>query len=108
MQETFEAGTKLLPRSSLDSLMRLALRSTSAACMRAFGQDGVRGYNLYAVEKLATNMATMERFASRCVAWAACEAAGPAACVLRTAATHTRVRVPVAAALLQVGRGVAR
>ncbi|KAF6251583.1 hypothetical protein COO60DRAFT_605842 [Scenedesmus sp. NREL 46B-D3] len=65
LQETFDAGLKLLPRSSVVHLMRLALRATAAAAMRAFGPDGVKGFNLYAVEKLAVNVATIERFAGR-------------------------------------------
>lgn len=45
--------------------MRLALCATAAAIMRMFGPDGVRAYNLYAVEKLAVNVRTIERFADR-------------------------------------------
>lgn len=75
MQETFDAGLKLLPRFSVVHLMRLALRATAMACMRAFGPDGVKGYNMYAIEKLAVNIATIERFAGR---WAQCLAATPA------------------------------
>jgi hypothetical protein len=29
--------------------------------------EGVKGFNLFAVEKLAINVATIERFAGRCV-----------------------------------------
>jgi hypothetical protein len=67
LQETFDAGLKLLPRFSVVHLMRLALRATATAAMRAFGPDGVKGFNLFAVEKLAINVATIERFAGRCV-----------------------------------------
>jgi hypothetical protein len=66
-QETFDAGLKLLPRFSVVHLMRLALRATATAAMRAFGPEGVKGYNLFAVEKLSINVATIERFAGRWV-----------------------------------------
>jgi hypothetical protein len=66
VQETFDAGLKLLPRFSVVHLMRLALRATATAAMRAFGPEGVKGFNLFAVEKLAINVATIERFAGRC------------------------------------------
>ncbi|WIA12907.1 hypothetical protein OEZ85_006525 [Tetradesmus obliquus] len=65
LQETFDAGLKLLPRFSVVHLMRLALRATATAAMRAFGPEGVKGFNLYAVEKLSINVATIERFAGR-------------------------------------------
>jgi hypothetical protein len=71
LQETFDAGLKLLPRFSVVHLMRLALRATATAAMRAFGPEGVKGFNLFAVEKLAINVATIERFAGRCVKAAA-------------------------------------
>jgi hypothetical protein len=67
LQETFDAGLKLLPRFSVVHLMRLALRATATAAMRAFGPEGVKGFNLFAVEKLAINVATIERFAGRWV-----------------------------------------
>jgi hypothetical protein len=56
-----------LPRSSVVNIMRLALRSIATACMRTFSPDGVKVFNMYAVEKLAHNLLTIERFASRCV-----------------------------------------
>ncbi|WIA33058.1 hypothetical protein OEZ86_006214 [Tetradesmus obliquus] len=65
LQETFDAGLKLLPRFSVVHLMRLALRATATAAMRAFGPEGVKGFNLYAVQKLSINVATIERFAGR-------------------------------------------
>lgn len=46
--------------------MRMALRATATACMRTFSPDGVKAFNMYAVEKLAHNLLTIERFASRC------------------------------------------
>ena len=66
LQEVFDTGIKLLPRSSVVSIMRMALRATSAACMRTFSPDGVKSFNMYAIEKLAHNLLTIERFASRC------------------------------------------
>jgi hypothetical protein len=45
--------------------MRLSLRATAAAAVKAFGSDGVKAYNLYAVQRLAADLATMERFAGR-------------------------------------------
>jgi hypothetical protein len=65
LQETFDAGLKLLPHFSVVHLMRLALRATATAAMRAFGPDGVKGFNMFAVEKLSINVATIERFAGR-------------------------------------------
>lgn len=65
-QEIFDTGNKLLPRSSVVNIMRLALRSIATACMRTFSPDGVKVFNMYAVEKLAHNLLTIERFASRC------------------------------------------
>ncbi|KAF8067252.1 SEC15A [Scenedesmus sp. PABB004] len=66
LQETFDAGLKLLPRPSMVRLMRRALAATGAAAVRAFGPDGgVRAFNLYAVEKLAANVAHIQRFAGR-------------------------------------------
>lgn len=65
-QEIFDTGIKLLPRSSVVSIMRMALRATATACMRTFSPDGVKAFNMYAVEKLAHNLLTIERFASRC------------------------------------------
>eukprot|EP00775_Hariotina_reticulata_P012680 gene12680-12809_t len=65
LQETFDAGTKLLPRPMLMSIMRKALRVTATAAMKAFGPDGVKAFNLYAIDRLATNLAAIERFATR-------------------------------------------
>lgn len=66
VQEIFDTGIKLLPRSSVVNIMRLALRSIATACMRTFSPDGVKVFNMYAVEKLAHNLLTIERFAGRC------------------------------------------
>lgn len=65
LQETFEAGMKLLPRSSVVHLMRLSMRATAAAIMKAFTPAGVRSYNLHAVERLLSDVAAVERFAGR-------------------------------------------
>ena len=64
-KETFDAGLKLLPYGSVVHLMRLSLRATAAAAVKAFGPDGVKAYNLYAAQRLAADLATMERFAGR-------------------------------------------
>jgi predicted nuclease with RNAse H fold len=64
-QEIFDTGIKLLPRGSVVNIMRMALRAIAIACMRTFSPDGVKVYNMYAVEKLAHNLLTIERFASR-------------------------------------------
>jgi hypothetical protein len=64
-QEIFDTGIKLLPRGSVVNIMRMALRAIATACMRTFSPDGVKVYNMYAVEKLAHNLLTIERFASR-------------------------------------------
>lgn len=68
-QEIFDAGIRLLPRSSVVNIVRMALRSTSVAAMRTFsaGPEGVKSFNMYAVEKLAHNLLTIERFATRWV-----------------------------------------
>lgn len=65
MQEIYDTGIKLLPRSSVVNIMRMALRAIAAACMRTFQPDGVKAFNMYAIEKLAHNLLTVERFASR-------------------------------------------
>jgi hypothetical protein len=65
-QEIFDTGIKLLPRGSVVNIMRMALRAIATACMRTFSPDGVKAYNMYAIEKLAHNLLTIERFASRC------------------------------------------
>lgn len=66
MQEIFDTGLKLLPRSSVVNIMRMALRAIANACMRTFAPDGVKAFNMYAIEKLAHNLLTIERFAGRC------------------------------------------
>lgn len=66
MQEVFDLGIRLLPRSSVVALMRRALQATATACMAAFSpSEGVKSYNMYAIEKLAHDLLTVERFAAR-------------------------------------------
>lgn len=66
VQEIFDTGIKLLPRSSMVNIMRMALRAIGVACVRTFHPDGIKAFNMYAIEKLAHNLLTIERFASRC------------------------------------------
>jgi len=45
--------------------MRASLRATSAALMRLLGPDGVSGYTLHAIDRLAADVGVVERFAGR-------------------------------------------
>jgi hypothetical protein len=49
----------------LTNIMRKALKVTAAAAMKSFGPDGVKAFNLYAIDRLATNLAAIDRFAAR-------------------------------------------
>ncbi|GBF94883.1 hypothetical protein Rsub_08126 [Raphidocelis subcapitata] len=65
MQETFEAAQVLLPRASIPHLMRGALRAAAAAALRLLGPEGVPGFTLHAVARLAADLEAVERFAAR-------------------------------------------
>jgi hypothetical protein len=66
-QETFDAGLKLLPRSSAVSLLRGALRGLAAGITAWFtpGPGGLKAFNLYALGRLQADVATCERWAGR-------------------------------------------
>lgn len=67
LQETFDAGLKLLPRSSAVSLLRGALRGLAAGITAWFtpGPGGLKAFNLYALGRLQADVATCERWAGR-------------------------------------------
>jgi hypothetical protein len=67
MQETFGTAQLLLPPASVLELARRSLRATACALLRIVSaEDGVKSFNLYAIQRLAHNVAAVARFATRC------------------------------------------
>ncbi|GIL91747.1 hypothetical protein Vretifemale_19325 [Volvox reticuliferus] len=64
-QDTFDAAASILPRSSFLFLSRAVVRATGNALM-ALLKEGVKTYNMFAVERLATDVALLDRFIVGC------------------------------------------
>ncbi|GIM11364.1 hypothetical protein Vretimale_14890 [Volvox reticuliferus] len=65
LKDTFDAAASILPRSSFLFLSRAVVRATGNALM-ALLKEGVKTYNMFAVERLATDVALLDRFIVGC------------------------------------------
>lgn len=65
LQETFQVAQRLLPRSSVVELMRGSVKAMGNALGQVLADPSVRAYNLFAIDKLANDVAVIERFVVR-------------------------------------------
>jgi len=64
MQDTVASAGGVLPHPSYVFMCRTALKSTALMLLRLFSPDGIKGYNLFAIEKLAADVAAVQAFAA--------------------------------------------
>ncbi|GLC33371.1 hypothetical protein PLESTB_000340000 [Pleodorina starrii] len=65
LKETFDAAATILPRSSFLFLTRAVVRAAGNAFMLLL-KEGVKAYNMFAVERLAVDVALLDRFIATC------------------------------------------